>query len=55
MPISDAVAGPENGDDFYPLNRLSRQVQEIANRALRGEISADEWERQIEEVLKNDR
>lgn len=50
MPIPDEVAGPDapyqSHDD--PLNARAKKVIDLANAALSGAITADEWEALVE-------
>lgn len=52
MPIPDAVAGPDMPyqapDD--PLNARARKVIDLANAALSGAITADEWEALVDSL-----
>ena len=52
MPIPDAVAGPdkpyEAPDD--PLNARAKKVIDLANAALSGAITADEWEALVDSL-----
>lgn len=50
MPIPDAQAGrPEVEPD--PLAKLAARIIEIANLALSGKITAEEWEEMIKKEI----
>ena len=49
MPIPEAAAGKDY-DKLDPVDRLALQIHDIANAALRGDITLDEWEIMTDQV-----
>jgi len=58
MPIPDESAGPKEAPKAYIQEEHAANIQvvkviEVANAALRGEITAEEWEVLVEELEAN--